>query len=70
LDANQSVVQNWLKGTSNRLRLDYSLSDPIGISVTRGAAGAVDAGSVRVILIRDPSMPTGYKILTGFPTLP
>ncbi|UCV04243.1 RNase A-like domain-containing protein [Dechloromonas denitrificans] len=70
LDVNQSVVQNWLNGTSNRLRLDYSSSSPVGISVTRGAAGAVDASSARAILLRDPSMPTGYKILTGFPTLP
>ena len=70
LDANQFVVQNWLSGTSNRLRLDHSLSDPIGISVTRGATGAVEVGSDRIILVRDTSMPTGYKVLTEFPTLP
>ncbi|HKV96049.1 MAG TPA: RNase A-like domain-containing protein, partial [Gammaproteobacteria bacterium] len=59
-----------LKGTGGRLRLDALLIDSTGISVTRGATGAVDAISVRIILVRDPSMPIGYKILTGFPTLP
>ncbi|WP_225428125.1 putative Ig domain-containing protein [Dyella tabacisoli] len=71
IDANQQAVTNWLSnGSSGRLRLDYSLSDPVGISVSRGATSAVDVNSARVILVRDSSMPTGYKILTGFPTKP
>nr|WP_256470280.1 RNase A-like domain-containing protein [Luteibacter flocculans] len=71
IDANQKAVTNWLNnGSSGRLRLDYSLSDPVGISVSRGATSALDVNSVRMILVRDASMPTGYKILTGFPTKP
>jgi hypothetical protein len=70
LDANQNSIANWLNGSGGRLRLDYSYPEPVGISVTRGASGAVDVNSARVILVRDPSMPTGYKILTGFPTTP
>ncbi|MFG6446799.1 RNase A-like domain-containing protein [Roseateles sp. BYS180W] len=70
LDANQIKVSDWLSGTAPRLRLDHALTGPAGISVTRGAGGAVDASSVRVILVRDPRMPTGYRTLTGFPTLP
>jgi hypothetical protein len=70
LEANQTTISDWLNGSAGRLRLDYSLPDPVGISVSRGATGAVDVGSVRVILVRDPSMPTGYRILTGFPTKP
>jgi hypothetical protein len=70
LDSNQTKVSNWLSGTAPRLRIDYTLTNPVGISVTRGAAGAVDASSARAILVRDSNMPTGYKILTGFPTLP
>ncbi|WP_152969166.1 RNase A-like domain-containing protein [Amantichitinum ursilacus] len=68
LDANQTTISDWLNGTSGRLRIDYTLPDPVGISVSRGATGAVDVNSSRIILVRDPSMPTGYKILTGFPT--
>jgi hypothetical protein len=70
LDANTTKVADWLSGTAPRLRIDHTLADPVGISVARGATGAVDASSARVILLREPTMPTGYKILTGFPTLP
>ncbi|WP_230586850.1 RNase A-like domain-containing protein, partial [Ralstonia solanacearum] len=68
LDANQTTIDSWLKGSSSRLRIDYSLSESVGISVSRGATGATDVNSARIILVRDSSMPTGYRILTGFPT--
>jgi filamentous hemagglutinin len=68
LDAHQTTISDWLNGTSGRLRIDYTLPDPVGISVSRGATSAVDVNSSRIILVRDPSMRTGYKILTGFPT--
>ncbi|WP_152680351.1 RNase A-like domain-containing protein [Chromobacterium subtsugae] len=67
LDANQATITDWLNGSSGRLRIDYSQSDPIGISVSRGATGAIDVSGSRIILVRNPSMPTGYNILTGFP---
>jgi hypothetical protein len=70
LDMKQTEIASWLSGSANRLRLDHTLSSPVGISVTRGTSSAVDASSVRVILVRDSKMPTGYKILTGFPTVP
>lgn len=70
LDANQSAISTCLKGSAGRLRIDYTLPNPVGISVSRGATSAIDVNSTRTILVRDPSMPTGYKILTGFPTTP
>ena len=70
LDANAGNISNWLSGSSGRLRLDYTGQSPIGISVTRGASSAVDANSTRLILVRNPSVPAGYQILTGFPTKP
>ncbi|MFV3404163.1 RNase A-like domain-containing protein [Pseudomonas sp. NY15463] len=70
LDMKRTEIANWLSGSANRLRLDHTLSNPVGISVARGASGAVDANSVRVILVRDSKISTGYKILTGFPTVP
>lgn len=56
-----------VNGTSGRLRIDYSQSGPVGISVSRGATSAVDVSGIRIILVRDPSMSTGYRIHTGFP---
>ncbi|WP_375055092.1 RNase A-like domain-containing protein [Zobellella sp. DQSA1] len=70
LDTNQAKITDWLNSSGGRLRLDHTLPDPAGISVTRGSADAVDVNSARVILVRDPSTPIGYKILTGFPTKP
>ncbi|WUR12420.1 DUF4214 domain-containing protein [[Empedobacter] haloabium] len=70
LDANQTAISTWLNGSAGRLRIDHTLPNPVGISVSRGATSAIDVNSTRTILVRDPSMPTGYKILTGFPTTP
>ncbi|MFN3071973.1 hemagglutinin repeat-containing protein, partial [Serratia sp. J2] len=53
---------------SGYLELDYQSSAAIGISVTRGATSAVPATNARIIIGRDPSMPDGYKIITGYPT--
>lgn len=68
LDANQTTIDSWLKGSSSRLRIDYSLFESVGISVSRGATGVADVNSARIILVRDYSMSNGYRILTGFPT--
>ncbi|GGC66837.1 hypothetical protein GCM10011362_14180 [Marinobacter halophilus] len=70
LEANQTKITDWLEGSGGRLPLDHTLTDPAGLSVTRGSANAVAVNSARVILVRDSSMPTGYKILTGYPTKP
>ncbi|HZF41809.1 MAG TPA: RNase A-like domain-containing protein [Sphingomonadaceae bacterium] len=70
LDANAGNISRWLSGSSGRLRIDHTGGSPIGISVTRGASGAVDVNSTRLILVRNPSMSTGYHIRTGFPTRP
>ena len=70
LDANASNISRWLSGSSGRLRIDYTASNPVGISVARGTSGAVEVNSKRIILVRDPKLPTGYRIQTGFPTKP
>ena len=70
LDVKQPEITRWLSGSSNRLRLDHTLSESVGITVSRGASQAVDVSSSRVILVRDASLPTGYRIQTGFPTTP
>jgi hypothetical protein len=70
IDANQGKIAEWLNGPGGRLRLDHSLTKPVGVSVVRGTEGAIDVRSGRVILIKDSSMQTGYKISTGFPTQP
>ena len=69
IDSNHSKIQSYLSGSQKGyLELDYESSAAIGISVTRGATSAVPATNARIIIGRDPSMPDGYKIITGYPT--
>jgi hypothetical protein len=70
LEGSQIAISIWLSGWSERFGVDYSMSEPVGIFLARGATGAVIVNSTRIILVRDPSMPTGYRILTGFPIKP
>jgi RHS repeat-associated protein len=70
LDANAGNISQWLSSSSGRLKLDYTAQNPVGISVVRGASSAVDVNSMSSILVRNPSMPMGYHVLTGFPTKP
>nr|WP_246416156.1 RNase A-like domain-containing protein [Nocardioides luti] len=65
LTAHPERIRAWIEGDSGRLRLDASLRSSTGISMTRN--GVVDVRGVRIILVRDPSMPDGYRILTAFP---
>ena len=68
LGANQASIQGFLSDNSKRLVINHSLSSQVGISVSRGSTSAVSASNVRVVLQRDASMSTGYRIVTGFPT--
>jgi RHS repeat-associated protein len=69
LHARASDVSNWLAGTQARLVLDrVPIGYNVGRSLPRGAAAASDVQAVRIVLQRDPAMPTGYRIITSFPT--
>jgi filamentous hemagglutinin len=67
LDANAAEISNWLSSPKGKMTLHHTGQNPVGIYVKRGDTSAVDVNSTRAILIRNPSMPTGYHILTGFP---
>lgn len=63
LNAKQADIGAWLSGNAGRLRIDYGLNNPVGISAMSGGS-ANDVNSLRLILQRDSSMFTGYKIIT------
>lgn len=67
LEANQLAIQSFVKGSSPTLVLGHSFSSPVGVVVTRGCPNAVPASSIRVVLLKDTSLPTGYRIQTGYP---
>ncbi|MFC7891535.1 RNase A-like domain-containing protein [Streptomyces sp. NPDC057381] len=69
---NQKRIDNWLQGKKSKLQLDESFKETTGLHLTRydfkhGNAPR-EVRSVRVILKRDPGAPSGYRILTSFPT--
>jgi hypothetical protein len=67
LDARQADISAWLASSKPQMKLDYSLQNPVGISIEQGLSSAVDASGLRLILRRDSAMPMGYRIHTGFP---
>ena len=70
LNSNSKQIADWLSGSLPRLRVDYTGQSYTGVSVTRGASKAVGVNSIRIIIVRDPSLPIGYRIQTAFPTKP
>jgi filamentous hemagglutinin len=68
LDANTARINDFLNGSSNRLVLNHDTGSVVGSVVQRGSTTPVSSTNVRVVLQRDASMPTGYRIVTGFPT--
>jgi hypothetical protein len=67
LAANQPQIASWLRGTAGRLRIDYVAGRTTGFTLTRGVTDMLPVQGARIILVRDPTLPTGYRILTSFP---
>jgi len=68
LDANQIQINKWLGGSLRDLKIENTLSENIGVTMSKSSANAIDTPNLRLILRRDPTMSNGYRIQTGFPT--
>jgi RHS repeat-associated protein len=64
----QPAINTWLNGSQPSLVIQTQTGGITGRSMPRGAPGPIDVTGVRTVLRRDPSMPTGYRIQTSFPT--
>ncbi len=69
LDARTVDVQAWLAGNTPRLTPPLRVTLPYitGRSLACGAATATEVQSVLIVLQRDASLPTGYRIVTAYP---
>lgn len=66
LNRERGRLVTWLEERGRILRLDAVLEDVTGVSVN--AAGAAQrVQGIRIILLRAPDSPSGYRILTAFP---
>lgn len=69
INRNQSKINNYLFGNQiGYLVINYKSSSPIGISISKGQTNATQVSNARIIIARAPCMPTGYKIITEYPT--
>jgi filamentous hemagglutinin len=70
VDENQATIQSYLaSNTKGYLAIEYTSSTPVGSTLLRGASSTAPASEVRVVIARDPTIPAGYKIITGYPHL-
>lgn len=67
INAEQERVREFVASGRPSLTIDYVAKDTTGISVQRGIPGIVHVNGVRIVLIKAPSMPDGYLILTAYP---
>jgi hypothetical protein len=69
LGAKAADINTWLAGTAPRLNppLRVNLGYNVGRSLARGAASTTNVQSVLIVLQRDASLPTGYRIVTAYP---
>lgn len=65
LSSRKADVSTWLASSKAKMRIDDVL--PYNLGRIMNQAGEVRAGNgIRVILVKDSSMPKGYRILTSF----
>ncbi len=67
LDAKQAEINSWLSSSKPQMKIEYTLPENVGITIDRGMKNAVDTSNLQLILRRDSSFPTGYRVHTGFP---
>ncbi|XYI30543.1 DUF637 domain-containing protein [Cupriavidus oxalaticus] len=68
INSNRSAIQSYLSGNSNGyLAIEYTSPTTVGTSLNRGATRATSVNNVRVVIAKDPTMSTGYRIVTGYP---
>ncbi|CNF29584.1 Uncharacterised protein [Yersinia rohdei] len=68
IGANQSAIGSFMKSNSNQIVIKYSSPTVIGSSMTRGSTSSQPVSNVSVVIRKDPTMPDGYRIHTGYPT--
>ena len=69
IGANQSAIGSFMKSDINRTVIKYLSPTVVGSSMTRGSTLSQPVSNVTVVIRKDPTMPDGYRIHTGYPTL-
>ena len=68
LTGSRASIEAWLKkATTEGLPVQARFEDPVG-RVMRRSGEVTEAHGVRAFLVKDSSMPDGYRILSSYPT--
>lgn len=67
IEKNKASIDDFLSSSKNRLVIESDVGKAVGRVIPGGSTTARPTTKVRVVLDRDPSMPTGYRIQTGYP---
>ncbi|MBH3425451.1 RNase A-like domain-containing protein, partial [Pseudomonas gessardii] len=65
---NGARIDNFTKGSKEKITIIQKTQHPIGTSLVRGALATTPGTKIYLVLLKDKKMPTGYKILTGYPS--
>lgn len=59
-------IEQWLAGVEHQAKINVDLGRITGLSVNR-AGEVLEVSGIRLILVKDSTMPEGYLIRTAFP---
>ncbi|GAB6986309.1 RNase A-like domain-containing protein [Nocardioides pyridinolyticus] len=67
--ANARQIRAWLASGTGKEDFVANVGEDVGYVLVRGASERVTAQHARIVLIRDDSMPEGWRLLTSFPEI-
>jgi Bacterial CdiA-CT RNAse A domain len=66
---NEAAIRAWLDSTNGKRAFSADLHEVMGRVLIKDTGELVDATRARIVLIKDGSMPGGWRLLTAFPDL-
>lgn len=65
--ANQAAITQWLAGSTFKKAFRHTMNSADGRVYERATQSFLNPTKIATVLVRDPSMPGGYRVLTSFP---
>ncbi|MFH0024919.1 RNase A-like domain-containing protein, partial [Pseudomonas fluorescens] len=69
LSANSQTITDFLSSNKGKTNFTHDLNRPIGVTMLNGLSHSQTATKLLLVLKKDPTLPLGYFLLTGFPEL-
>ncbi|WP_336355914.1 RHS repeat-associated core domain-containing protein [Pseudomonas granadensis] len=69
LSANSQTITDFLSSNKGKTNFTHDLNRPVGVTMLNGLSHSQTATKLLLVLKKDPTLPLGYFLLTGFPEL-